>query len=190
MNAVLPRYAQIAGRFAASNRVNVQLVTREVEVARASAPFAPPHVSRTVPHNGLHPALDETVECVAEQPEDAFVSFHVYDGASSTQAGAGEVLGAVGDVLGGHHGGALSREHHELLAYEVVPMHVMRTGFRVVRLRAPSGQRLELSTLTIHSQFSIRTGGFHEAAAPSLHEGSHSWGSKKPEHSWQKSKRG
>ena len=62
--------------------------------------------SDVIQHNGLHPRWDNRIKCVAEHAEDALVSFHVY----TRLAG-----------------------RDELIAYEILPMHAMRTGWRVVR---------------------------------------------------------
>ena len=39
--------------------------------------------------------------------------------------------------------------HHELLAYEALPVQALRMGYRVVRLRSPTGSRLRHGSLLI-----------------------------------------
>ena len=37
-----------------------------------------------------------------------------------------------------------------LLAYEALPMHAVREGYRAIRLRSPTGSRLQHGTLFVH----------------------------------------
>ena len=62
--------------------------------------------------------------------EEAIVSIHVYDKARRSLQG-----------------------EHALLAYEAVPMHALRPGYRVVRLRAPTGSRLRNGCLLVRVIF-------------------------------------
>lgn len=76
--------------------------------------------SSSCPTGGLHAVWDERITCVAEQADGALVSFHV--------RGADK----------------------ELLAYEALPMHTLREGYRAVRLRSLTGSRLMQGTLLVH----------------------------------------
>ena len=84
---------------------------------------------------GLSPEWEEeALECIAEHANDALVSFHVYDRSG---------------------GGAPT-----LLAYEALPMHALRPGYRAIRLRAPTGSRLQFGALLVHVQLETRAGSF------------------------------
>ena len=88
---------------------------------------------------GLSPEWEEPLECIAERADDALVSFHVYDRSG---------------------GGAPT-----LLAYEALPMHALRPGYRAIRLRAPSGSRLQFGALLVHMQLETRAGSFRTSVA-------------------------
>ena len=84
------------------------------------------YTTETVPSNGLHPRWAEHIELIADCAEQAMVSIHLYDRGRRNLQG-----------------------DHALLAYEVLPMHALRSGYRVVRLRAPTGSRLRLGCLLV-----------------------------------------
>jgi len=98
------------------------------------------HTSKIVHGNGLHPFWDEEVECVAEEGSDAFLSFHVY----------------------ARKGGSASGGSGELLAYEIIPFTALRSGYRLVQLRAPTGSRLQFGSLFVRLDPLVeRTGGLN-----------------------------
>ena len=80
----------------------------------------------------LSPEWEEALECIAERADEALVSFHVYD-----RSGDGAPT---------------------LVAYEALPMHALRPGYRVIRLRAPSGSRLQFGALLVHLRLDTRMG--------------------------------
>ena len=43
-------------------------------------------------------------------------------------------------------------------------MHALRSGYRAVRLRSPTGSRLQFGTLLLHLRFETRQGGFSGGA--------------------------
>lgn len=96
------------------------------------------YATKVAAHNGLHPRWAEVVECVAERQDDAILSLHVYDRKRGK---------------GGVH--AVS----ELIAYEALPLHAIRPGYRVVRLRAPTGSHLQFGSLLVRCHFETRRGG-------------------------------
>jgi len=80
---------------------------------------------------GLHAKWAQSVECVVVSPEDAMVTFHVHD-----------------------------KAHNELLAFEALPLQALRVGYRVVHLRAPTGNRLRHGSLLVHvSKDFLRSNG-------------------------------
>ena len=89
------------------------------------------HVTRPVSTNGSTPRWNETCEVVAEQPEDAILSIHVYD---------------------------RERKESNLLGYQCIPMTALRTGWRVVSLRSPTGSRLVLGKILVHISKELRKG--------------------------------
>ena len=48
--------------------------------------------------------------------------------------------------------------HSTLISYSCIPMSSLRTGWRVVRLRSPTGSRLALGSLLIHIRKEVRKG--------------------------------
>ena len=106
------------------------------------------YTSETVHHNGLHPRWDEHVALAAEHADDALISLHLYSRASGS------------DVL---------------LAYEVLPMHALREGLRVVRLRSQTGSMLQFGAMLVRLRCEKRTGviGLRalDGSAPSSHGG-------------------
>ena len=96
------------------------------------------YTTRAVSLDGCAPRWDETCELVCEQPDDAILSIHVYD-----------------------------REPKEgsLIAYEAIPLQALRTGWRVVQLRSPTGSQLTLGSLLVHVAKESRKG------APAAHKG-------------------
>ena len=81
--------------------------------------------------NGAMPKWEEHVDCVVEQPEDAILCLHVYDRNKSESA---------------------------LIAYQAIPMSALRTGWRVIKLRSPTGSRLVLGSLLVHLTRETRKG--------------------------------
>ena len=65
------------------------------------------------------------------QEDDAILALHVYDRTVS---------------------------HSTLISYSCIPMSSLRTGWRVVRLRSPTGSRLALGSLLIHIRKEVRKG--------------------------------
>ena len=102
------------------------------------------YATKVAAHNGLHPRWAEVVECVAEKKDDAILSLHVYD----RKRGKGGVHAT-----------------SELIAYEALPLHVIRSGYRVVRLRAPTGSRLQFGSLLVRCHFEMRCGGLQPPPA-------------------------
>ena len=51
-----------------------------------------------------------------------------------------------------------TRTGSELLAYQCVAMSALRSGWRVLRLRSPTGSRLVLGSLLVHLQLEERKG--------------------------------
>jgi len=88
--------------------------------------------TQTAEKDGLRPKFDVEVECVADEAEDAIISFHIYE---KTRTGS------------------------DLVCYEMLPMHAMRDGYRVVRMRSATGSRLQFGSLFMHLQKEDRVGG-------------------------------
>ena len=65
------------------------------------------------------------------QEDEAILALHVYDRTVSTST---------------------------LISYACIPMTSLRTGWRVVKLRSPTGSRLSLGSLLIHIRKEVRKG--------------------------------
>ena len=89
-------------------------------------------VTKAVPNNGCTPRWDEECECVVEQPGDAILSIHVHD--------------------------RVARSESSLIGYSAIPMDALRTGWRVIKLRSPTGSRLVLGSLLVHISRETRKG--------------------------------
>ena len=81
--------------------------------------------------NGATTRWDEHIDCVVAQPEDAILTIHVYD----------------------QH-----KVESSLIGYAAIPMSALRVGWRVVKLRSPTGSRLMLGSLLVHLSSEVRKG--------------------------------
>lgn len=89
------------------------------------------HTTKVVEKNGCTPRWDDEIDCVVDEPDDAILSLHLYD---------------------------KGRAGSELIAYQCLPMSAMRQGWRVIRMRSPTGSRLVLGSVLVHLQFEQRKG--------------------------------
>ena len=94
------------------------------------------HTTRAIMQNGSTPVWgwhEGCVDCVVSEPSEAILTIHVFD-----------------------H--TVTRNESSLIGYAALPMDALRTGYRLVPLRSPTGARLVLGSLLVHIAKETRKG--------------------------------